>query len=586
MNSRLSALVALCGLAACNDPPSPTIVTPGGETPDPSVSAGAPAVTFFDPDVPAWRGGCFFGGLAGKIVNGSPSPDVRMFGHACDGTPGGIGGIVYLDRHDPVSGTGDVTVLLSNAGSRPMVVGPRGGAGGTVPGSTGARLNDDGTQLLTLSEVAAVSGTLQLVSLFPAPSAKVIADRVRVENYDFLPGDAVLFVGNYDASRRVGDLFYVPRGRAAQPVVVGAARVEFVLYRLSPDRRRVAYLHALRDGSLQLEVSTLPPGAAPTVVERRVAQVAWTADGQRLVYLVASTDGLTSDVKAWEVATGTVVPLASGVNAATVVGNDVAYVQGWTVLAPEATLHVAPAVGGGDALTASAVSLDFAGVAAAPSGPVMAFVTIPDVGDPFTGELFLAAVPGFPRRIDAGITPASGFHFSPRASFVAYSKGFERSQASGNPSAQPGVAKELAVASPSGARFTLATDASFEKVAWHPDEAFVAAIGGFDPGRNSGELVVKRADGTEAAPSPLARGVNASWFGFSDDGSLLAAIRDWDDGLLRGELVTMPTLGEGAWAPTALPGGAGKNATFFVTQGSRVVYGVRGDALDGLWLAP
>ena len=101
--SALAVVLASSVSAACSR----------GPTAQPTPERGAPPVTVFAPDVPAWRGGCFFDGPAGKIVNGSPSPDVQMFGHACDGTPGGSGGLVYLDRHDPVAGTGDVTVLLS-----------------------------------------------------------------------------------------------------------------------------------------------------------------------------------------------------------------------------------------------------------------------------------------------------------------------------------------------------------------------------------------------------------------------------------------------------------------------------------------
>jgi hypothetical protein len=585
VTSRAAAFAVLCGLAACSGSPPPSDPGAAGALPDAGVPAGAPAITAFDPDVPAWRGGCFFAGPPGKVVNGSPSPDVRMFGRACDGS-GGQGGLVYLDRYDPVAGTGDVTVLLSGAGARPVIVGARGGAGGTIPGSTGARLNDGATLLLTLSDVASVSGTLQLVTLFPAPSPRAVADRVRVENYDFLPGDAALFVGNYDAARRVGDLYYLPPGGAPQTIAVGAARVEFILYHLSPDRRRVAYLRPRADGSLALEVSALPPAAAPTAVDVGVAQLAWTSDGARLVYVVASADGQSGELAAWEVATGAKTVLAKGVDAASVVGNDVVYAQGATVLSPSATLHVAPAAGGADAFSAPAASLEFEGAVSAARGRVVAFAVLPDVADPFSGDLFLE-VGGAAVLADRGITPAAGYLFSPSASFVAYAKGFAQPQASGNPGAQPGIARELAVASPSGARFTLAADASFERVAWAPDEGFVAAIGAFDPARGSGALVVKRApDGADAAPGPLAGGVSTRWFGFTDDGAALAAIRGWDAGRGSGELVLLPTSGTAAWTAAPLAGGAGFGATSFVTSNGRVLYGVRGDGRDGLWLAP
>jgi hypothetical protein len=192
MKNHLSALavVLACSGSARND---------GGAT--------APV---FEPDVPAWRGGCFFDGPAAKIVNGSPSPDVRMFGHACDGTPDGVGGLVYVDRFDPVGGTGDVTVLLSSPGSRPVVVGREGGGGGVLAGSSGARLNADETKMLTLSQVSFVTGTLQLVDLAAPGGAAPIAPTatsVRVENYDFLPDDAVLYVNDYSPNARQGDLY-------------------------------------------------------------------------------------------------------------------------------------------------------------------------------------------------------------------------------------------------------------------------------------------------------------------------------------------------------------------------------------------
>ncbi|MFL5302684.1 MAG: hypothetical protein ACJ79R_20330, partial [Anaeromyxobacteraceae bacterium] len=111
--------------------------------------------------------------------------------------------------------------------------------------------------------------------------------------------------------------------------------------------------------------------------------------------------------------------------------------------------------------------------------------------------------------------------------------------------------------------------------------------GAFDPARSSGALVVKRApDGADAAPAPLAEGVSARWFGFTDDGATLAAIRGWDAGRELGELVLLPTAGAAAWTAVPLAGGAGLGATSFVTANGRVLYGVRGGGRDGLWLAP
>jgi len=80
--------------------------------------------------------------------------------------------------------------------------------------------------------------------------------------------------------------------------------------------------------------------------------------------------------------------------------------------------------------------------------------------------------------------------------------------------------------------------------------------------------------------------VSARWFGFTDDGAALAAIRGWDAGRGLGELVLVPTSGAGAWTAAPLEGGAGLGATSFVTSNGRVLYGVRGGGRDGLWLAP
>ncbi len=85
---------------------------------------------------------------------------------------------------------------------------------------------------------------------------------------------------------------------------------------------------------------------------------------------------------------------------------------------------------------------------------------------------------------------------------------------------------------------------------------------------------------------PVASRASATWFDFTADGSALITIRDWDGGLQRGELLVVPTAGAAAWQPQALPHGDGDGATFFRVRGGRVIYGVRGGAHDGLWLAP
>jgi hypothetical protein len=580
----LAVLAVAAAAAACS----------GGDVTVQPPERGVPPVTSFDPDVKAWRGGCFFEGPAGKVVNGSPSPDVRLYGHACDGTPQGVGGLVYLDRYDPVAGTGDVTLLSSAPGSRPVVVGKNGGAGGVIRGGTGARLNDAQTKLLTLSEVGFVTGTLQLVDLaaLRATPLSASATSVRVENYDFLPDDAVLYVDGYDASKREGTLVFQASPASAPLVVAGqASRFDFVMYRLAPDRRRVAYIEALTPTGGTLSVQTLPPGAPPAPIATSVTGMAWTADGApRLVYVTMNADGATSDVWSWNPEDGSRAPLGTQAVSVAISGGDVLFATGWTVLAQQATLHVVPASGAAaDALGAASVSRSFA-ASRAPGG-LLAYASV-TTADPSTGTLFLARLGGAavaPVQVEGGVSPSAGFSFSPSAAFAAYAKGFDAPTSAGSANPQPGIARLLRFASAAGSAFDLAAGASLEHIAWDPapGEPLVAAIGAFDPGRDAGDLLVRRtADGVAPGPEPLARAVSATWFDFADDGSALFAIRGWDGALERGELVVVPTAGTEAWQPQVLPDGSGAGATSFSVRGGRALYGVRGAAHDGLWLAP
>jgi hypothetical protein len=591
--AHLACIAVFALAAACGSDSSASSST--GAAPD----GGVPS---YFPDVPTWRGGCFFdlpvGQASGtsKIVNGSPSPDVRVFGRACDPQPG-PGGLVYLDRYDPVAGTGDVTVLGSTQGSVPVVIGKNGGAGGILNGGAGARFDDQQTRVLTLADVSFVTGQLVVADLPSGAPSRLIADHVRVENYEFLPNGSVFFVGNYDAAKRVGDLLYWDDDAPQDPprtVDSQASRFDFVMYRMAPGRRQVAYLKswATAQGG-DLFAQTLPPGPPPIArIDSEVLGMAWTADGQRLVYRTRNSDGVTYTLKAWDAGTREVrvvagAPPGVGVSSSDVVGNDIVYADGWNLLSQQATLHVTPAAGGPEPFgPSSPVSLTY-GVAQPPTADgagALAFVGLPDPSDPFSGNLFLSAVPGGPGTLvdDSGrVSPEAGFHFGPRAGFVAWARDFRNPKSTGA-GLQPGIATEVLIASMQGAsRATLATSGSMQRISWDRLERWVAAVGSFQPAANRGDLIVMdTATGTQLFAAHRVAGL---WFGFGADGTSLAAIRDWDDALQRGELVLVlaTTSGASPWAEAPID----EDVTFYLEpRGGRVIYGVRGSGRDGLWL--
>ncbi len=552
----------------------------GATQPPAENASGNPSLGALEPDVASWRGGCFFDGPPGKIVNGSPSSDVRLFGGACAAPPTG-GGLVFLDRYDPVTGTGDVAVLSAEPGSVPVVVGPSGGAGGVIQGGTGARFNEAQTRLLTLSNVSFVTGQLVSVDLPAAASPAVIASGVRVENYDFLSGDGAIYVGNYSAISRTGDLYYWSGTGTPLLIASQAARFDFIMYRLAPDRTRVAYLTSFTtlDGGT-LSVQPLPPGATATAIDTRVASFSWTLDGQHLVYLVQESGAPTFSLRVWDGA-GAPRTISDGVSRAIVAGDQLLYLTGWSILSQQGTLRrraITP--GAGDSLDVGGASRGYAALAPQDLAGALAFAVLPSAADPFTGDLHLAPLTGADGGpADTGISPAAGFSFSPTGRFVVYARGFEQPQAPGSGNAQPGIAQEVKVApTAGGAPFPLANQGSFLWFAWDPGESRVGALSQFEPARNSGTLVVR-----DTAGNPLysqAR-VGSARFDFGDDGQILAALGEWDDALQRGELVVASTGGAQAWQPSSLDEGV---SFYLRPRGKRIIYGVRGGGRDGLWL--
>ena len=564
MRTALPALAAALLLAAC-----------GGSSGKAAATSPA-AVVSYDPDVPAWRGGCFVDGTAGKIVNGTPGPEVIQYGDACSG---GSGGLVYLDRYDPLAGTGTVTVLPSTPGAKPIAVAPAGGAGGVVAGSTGARIDEAGRQLLTLRNVGYVTGELVLVDLTnPGKVPQSIAANVRVLNYDFLPSGAVIFTGNYDPGTRQGDLF-VWNGAVAQRVALAASRAEFQLYRLDPALAKAAYLTAWTEtggGELKL-VQVSPTPGLEVHVDDAVEGMAWTASGA-LVWAVRLPDGSASlKILPPGSAPGEERTLDTGVQSWTVAGDDVAYVKDWTLLAGYGTFFRASVTGAPPELGIPQASLEL-GAAPAPAPgttrAALSFVQVSDT-DRRSGTLWVVG-PAGAHAVEAGAVPRAGYAFSPGGSYLAWARGFTDPYAPGSASPQPGIADEVRVVRvDGGAAFTVATSASMQSIAWDPGERFVGALSAFDAAANAGRLEVRDLASPQTALLSVER-VPPSGFAFGDDGTV-AAVSGWNDALLQGELVVQRP---GAAAASVASG----VTSFLAPRGGRVIYAVRGSGRDGLWL--
>ena len=564
-----AAVACGSGSLAVSARPAATGAGPGFATPEAQ-----------SPDVPTWRGGCFYSGPAGKIVNGSPSPDVRLFGSAC-ATPPGPGGLVYLDRYDPVASTGDVTVLSSEPGSAPVVIARNGGSGTADPASSGARFDDAQRRVLALADLTFVTGQLVVAELPAGAPVQVVASGVRVDNYEFVGDGGVIFVGNYDASARQGDLFYW-NGATPQLIAATTSRFDFVMYRLDPARARVAYLRGYTDlAGGDLFVQPVPPaGAEPAPLASGVRRMSWTADGRHLVFRTVSADGITYALWSWD-GEGAPVQLAPAVASAAVLGNDVLYTTDWSVLTGQALLHLVSADGGPDLLGAAGPASPAYASVQPPGAPgELAYLVQPDAADPFTGDLFVTRLSGSsPARLDTGVSARAGYQFSPGGGFVSYAVGFEQPQSPGSANPQPGLAREVRVAGTvAGTPFVLTRDGS-TFVAWDPQERFVAGIADLVPAASYGTLVVSStADGARLFSSDRA---GISEFGFAADGSALWVVHGWDDAMRRGELLLAPTSGPAAWQQAVIAQGV--TAVAGVSAG-RVIYCVQGSGRDGLWL--
>jgi hypothetical protein len=521
-------------------------------------------------------------------VNGDPSQDIRIFGDPCPASGAGSGGLVYLDNYDPVAGTGDVTVLSSAAGSRPRVIGKNGGTGGIYPGSTGARIQRDGSRLLTLANVDVVTGALVKMELPDGP-VTTLAQNVRVENYDFLPDGGILYVGNYArniaaAEYSTGDIVRWDDG-ARSTLAAEVNRFDFFMYRLSPDALRIAYVKNLDVSGGDLYVQPVAAGSTAVLVDTRVESMAFASDGS-LVYWQNDTDGTSYHL--WVVPAAATSPnqsvsIASQVNSVAVEGSTIVYQAGWDLLDRTEELWQATTAGGAGVQLAARAADPIAVFLGGGGGGALVFT---DGYDPDRGTADLRWTPlgagGGTTLDDVGMTPEGGLHFSPQGGWLAYTMGYTDPVTVSDPLPQPGIAAQLEVTNLStGARFLLGSQASIQRVAWASDDSAVAAVADLDLTTNSGRLVVAPTSG--GGTWLEADRVGALAFAFGEPGygagRSIAALRAWNDALQRGELILAPV------AAQASPQAVDEDVTFFLPpRGGRILYAVRGGGRDGIWL--
>jgi len=545
---------------------------------------------------PAWRGGCFWQGPSGKIVDGRPGPEVLEWGYACAGTPPypasavNRGGLVYLDAYDPGTASGDVTILGDAPSSVPVVVAPRGGAGPSIPGSPVARVEPSATRMLALRDLDPNNsvGKLVLVDLPDARAPIVLDGAVRIANYEWLADGVLLYVGGYAHDRAspalsTGAIVYRDLASAAPAVLTTAAsRFAFTMYRLSRDRRRVAWLEQLGAGGAgALRTSALPPDGSAADVASGVADFAYADDGT-LLFLQPNTGATSAALRAVPPAGGAPRLVHGEVTSTAFAGDGVFFTTGYDVLRGSGSLWRVAAAGGTPELLSDSASPE---VLAAPGAVAWADVS---ALAPLAGSL-RAGPPGsasFAVR-DSGVTLAGGLQLSPLSRFLVYTTGFAHLPSPSSPNPMPGLAAALKLVPVAGGAPVVLAEEAAAGAAFSPDEAVVAAVGreagsapgtagGFRPAANAGQLVVA----STATGAVLARpgaAVPPGGFRFGDGGAL-AFLDGWDDGLQRGAL----WLAAPADSP---PARLDLGVSFFTPpRGGRVLYGVRGGLRGGLWL--
>lgn len=563
------ALPFLAVLAACHGGGS------GG-----SGESGLP----FDPPAAAWVGGCFWNpsfAAVGpvKLADGYPGPEVVAWGCSCGncavarypiGSANG-GGLVYLDNYDPSTFAGDVTVLTDGPGSVPRVVAPRGGAGISLPGSPVARFSPLATGMLVLRGLSGAAGTLVLVDLPDAAAPRDVGSQARIANYEWLSESAFLYVGNYRARTPVtaslGDLLYQERGGTPQLVASDARRFDFVMYRLSADKARVAWISSPGE----LWTRTLPPGAAAELVAPDVASARFADDGT-LVYAQQNPDGTTFTLGA-RLPGGARVTVDPRIASAAVAGDRLVWLRDLSLAGGFGTLlrlRLADLAGpfAPEVLSASAAPA-FLGTARA-----LAWVDV--TAGSASGALRLGA-PGDASFAapDPAATPAGGLALSPAGGLLAYATGWEEHPSPSSPNPMPGVAAELRIAPVAGGPPLTVATAAHARAAFSTNDAWVAALRAFEPARSRGELVF-RSTSSSGPVVGTAPGVGADHFAFGD-GEALALLRDWDDGLQVGVLAVATPAG----GFTAVDSGV---SFFTAPRAGRVLYGIRTGPRAGLWV--
>jgi hypothetical protein len=532
------------------------------------------------PDVPTWRGGCFFDGPAGKLINAAPSYDLRVFGTDCGNPDGGAsqpGGIVYYDNYDQISGIGDVTVLSAVAGSRPVVIAPRGGAYTSYPGNSGVVFNDKQSKLLTLGHLVGTTGDLLLADIPSGNTVTVFRQTTRILNYDFLPNDAVIFVGDYDGGQRVGTIYFWDG--AVHMLQPGASRWDFQTYRLNKQKTQVSYLKnwtATLGGDLY--VQDIIANAPPKKVASGATRMLYTDDGRLVFRTHDPNNGLTYLLSVRD-PDGTIRDLATGVNNHVTLANTVFYGTGWNIVTGVASLFSIGVAPGAAAVPVDPKVSTYYTSVQPPESPtgVVGFVGSYDP-DADSGEMWFASAPGATKvKLDDGISPAGGVVFSPKGTYGSWSRGFSNPSSPANPNPQPGISAELRVGpTAGGAAITLATKASNQYVAWDPNETAVGGLQNYDANTDTGHLVVKSLPaGTTLFEADK---VTSYWFDFGVDGQSMAVIQNWNATVGRGDLILIPA---GGGTPTAID----SDVPFYaLPRGKRVVYMVRGGGRDGLYL--